>query len=292
MKKRIPLAHVHPNPDQPRKIFEARALRDLANSIRERGLMQAITVRPAEDGFSIVGGERRWRAHCLLAEEGALGKEPTILCEVVNIDDDEMALQAIVENLARSDLKAVEEAKAFQAMLDRGWTIERLAKDLGMSQPFRITERTKLLALDETIQTLVDAGQFPVGLAFYLTDLPKRDQVQIVQLYAKGKLPSLTSIRAAAQAVRDRIEQGGMFDSEKRAEPSKDDIAALNRMERTIERIVSAIASGFKDGECIVVKSVDPTKASRLADTVAVASRTLRTMESQLREAHARTMLM
>lgn len=285
MKKRIPLTQVIPNPDQPRKRFDSGALRELADSIRERGLIQAITVRPLDDGrFMIVSGERRWRAHQLI-------DAPDIMCEVVKIDEDEMALQAIVENLARADIKPVEEARAFQGLLDRGWTVERLAKDVGV-QAQRITARTALLKLDETIRALVDAGQFPLGHANYLVDLPKHDQVAIVKLFTSGKLKDWSGVRAAAQSVRDRIEQGGMFDRENRPEPSKDDLAAMSRMELTVERIVSAIASGWHNGECVALKSVDPNKASHLADTVAAASRTLRTMEAQLREAHARTMLM
>ncbi|MES0071889.1 ParB/RepB/Spo0J family partition protein [Mesorhizobium sp. M0058] len=290
MKKRIPLTQVIPNPAQPRKLFEVKALRELADSIRERGLMQAITVRPAGGHFVIVGGERRWRAHCLLAEDGVLGKEPTILCEVEEMSDHEMALKAIIENLQRADLRAVEEARAFKAMLDMGWTVEKLAKDLGV-QPRRIADRTALLNLDETIQSLVDAGQFPLGHATYLTDLSKADQMAIVQLYAKGKLPSWSSVQAAAQAARDRRDQNGMFDRENRPEPSKGDMEAINRMERTVERIVAAISSGWRDGECVAIKTVDPNRAEKCAETLAAASRSIRNMEAELRRVHARAQL-
>ncbi|MBZ9683253.1 ParB/RepB/Spo0J family partition protein [Mesorhizobium sp. CO1-1-2] len=283
MKKRIALDLVIPNPNQPRKHFDPVKLRELAESIRERGLIQAITVRPVDGKFMVVGGERRWRAHQLI-------DAADILCEVVKIDDNEMALQAIVENLARADIKAMEEARAFQAMLDRGWTVEKLAKDIGVQQA-RITARTALLNLDETIQSLVDSNQFPLGHANYLVDLPKHDQVQIVKLFTSGKLKDWSGVRAAAQSARDRIQQGGMFDDEKRPEPTKDDIAAMGRMEKTVERIITAIAGGFKDGECVALKSVDPTKADKWADTLAAASRTIRTMEAQLRESHARAML-
>ncbi|UCI22645.1 hypothetical protein FJ970_32450 (plasmid) [Mesorhizobium sp. B2-1-8] len=92
-----------------------------------------------------------------------------------------------MENLARADIKAMEEARAFQAMLDRGWTVEKLAKDIGVQQA-RITARTALLNLDEAIQSLVDSNHFPLGHANYLVDLPKNDQVQIVKLFTTGKL--------------------------------------------------------------------------------------------------------
>ncbi|BCH11986.1 chromosome segregation DNA-binding protein [Mesorhizobium sp. 131-3-5] len=284
MKKRIALDLVIPNPNQPRKHFDPVKLRELAESIRERGLIQAISVRPVDGKFMIVGGERRWRAHQLI-------EASDILCEVVKIDENEMALQAIVENLARADIKAMEEARAFQAMLDRGWTVEKLAKDIGVQQA-RITARTALLNLDETIQSLVDSNQFPLGHANYLVDLPKHDQMQIVKAFTSGKLKDWSGVRAAAQSVRDRIEQGGMFDDDNTPEPSKDDIAAMSRMEKTVERIIAAIAGGFKDGECVALKSVDPTKADKWADTLAAASRTIRSMESQLRQAHARSVLM
>lgn len=294
MQKRIPLGQAIPNPDQPRKHFDQVALRELADSIRERGLIQAIKVRPTDTGqFMIVGGERRWRAHCLLAEEGALGKKPAILCEVAAIDDNEMALQAIVENLARADIKPLEEARAFQAMIDRGWSLEQLAKDLGITQPRRITDRTMLLALDETIQALVDAEQFPIMAAYDLVDLPKSDQVRIVQAYAKGQVKGTAGVRAAAQAVRDRINEPGMFgEGDGKPEPTKEDREALSRIERMVERIVSAIGSGWKDGEFVAVKTVDPNRADKLADTMATAARALRNMEQQMRAAHARSTLL
>ncbi|MDG4905988.1 ParB/RepB/Spo0J family partition protein [Mesorhizobium sp. WSM4898] len=291
MKKRIPLSQVIPNPDQPRKHFDPKALRELADSIREHGLAQPITVRPLPNGtHMIVMGERRWRAHLLLEEEGALGKRPAIECHVKKMTRNEMHLQAIIENLQRADIRPLEEGRAFQAMLDRGWSVEQLAKDLGI-QPHRVKARTALLNLDETIGALVDANQFPVGHANDLVDLPKHDQVQIVKLFTTGRLKDWSGIKAAAHAVRDRIEQGGMFDDEDRPEPSKDDIAAISRMEKTVERIIAAIAGGFKDGECIALKSVDPTKADKWADTLAAASRSIRSMEAQLRQAHARSML-
>ncbi|RWH44956.1 MAG: ParB/RepB/Spo0J family partition protein [Mesorhizobium sp.] len=258
-----------------------------ANSSDEALQASDINVEPSASPsrravYEIVGGERRWRAHHLI-------EAADILCEVVKIDDNEMALQAIVENLARADIKPLEEARAFQAMIDRGWTVEQLAKDIGV-QPTRIKARTALLNLDETIQKLVDSGAFPLGHANDLVDLPTADQVNIVRLFSSGKLKDWSSIKAAAQAVRDRIEQGGMFDDD-RPESSKDDIAAMSRMEKTVERIIAAIAGGFKDGECIALKSVDPTKADKWADTLAAASRSIRSMESQLRQAHARSML-
>lgn len=235
----------------------------------------------------VIGGERRWRAVTMLGWQW-------IHAKVVNpgMEEDDVRIAQLVENIQREAMKPIEEARAYQMALDRGISVEDLAKALGVSQPRRILDRTALLNLDETIQTLVDSGQFPLGHANYLVDLPKQDQVAIVRLFSSGKLKDWAGVRAAAQAVRDRIAQRGMFDHEKRPEPSKDDVAAVSRMERTVERIVSAMASGFKDGELVAIKTVDPNKASTLADTLAAVARTARSMEAQLREAHARTMLL
>ena len=116
--KRIPLDQIVPNPDQPRKHFDEQALRELAGSIRARGLKQPIAVRPIGDGtYQIIMGERRWRAHCLLRDEGEL-EDPTILANVRKATDEEMAIDAIIENLARVDLTPLEEARAFQRMLE------------------------------------------------------------------------------------------------------------------------------------------------------------------------------
>src|SRR3712207_3967436 len=101
MLKRIPLEQVRPNADQPRKLFEAGALQELAASIRNNGLMQPITVRPIQkDGttvYEIVAGERRWRAHCLLKEQGQL-PDGTILAHVRKMDEQQRDIEAIVEN--------------------------------------------------------------------------------------------------------------------------------------------------------------------------------------------------
>jgi ParB/RepB/Spo0J family partition protein len=128
--KRIHLDQIIANPDQPRKHFDEQALRELAGSIRVRGLKQPITVRPIGDGMhQIIMGERRWRAHCLLHDEGKL-EEPTILAHVRKATDEEMAIDAIIENLARVDITPIEEARAFQRMLDHGYSVEQLAPQL------------------------------------------------------------------------------------------------------------------------------------------------------------------
>lgn len=148
----VPIASIDPNPDQPRKTFNAPALRELAASIRENGLIQPITVRRRGDRFEIIAGERRWRAHRILADRGEAETARAIVED--DVDDETMDLQAIVENLQRADVAPLEEAAAFQRMIDRGMTPEELARKIGVPL-YRVDERTGLLKLDDQIQKLV-----------------------------------------------------------------------------------------------------------------------------------------
>ena len=132
MLKTLPISKGYPNPDQPRKVFDEKKLQELAASILEQGLLQPIRVRRDRDGrFMIVAGERRYRA--LLVGLDSIA--------VVVADNDEVADQAIIENLQRADITPLEEARAYQKRLDAAYSVEQLAVRLGMKQPWRIIER-------------------------------------------------------------------------------------------------------------------------------------------------------
>jgi ParB family chromosome partitioning protein len=200
--KRIPLDKIEPNPDQPRKHFDKQGLRELAASIQSRGLKQPIAVRPMGDGrYQLIMGERRWRAHCLLRHEGKL-EDPTILAFVRRTSDEDMSIDAIVENLARADLTVLEEAQAFQRMIDAGYSVERLARELGV-QTWRIRYRLQLVALDPTIQKLLANGQISSPVAHELGKLPNyTDQRRLVSLVTKGSLSNETQVRVAVEAIK------------------------------------------------------------------------------------------
>src|ERR1035437_9967910 len=133
---KLPISCVHPNPDQPRKRFDPDALAELAESIRQNGLIQPITVRALGDGqYMIVAGERRYRAHLLAGLD-------TIDANLVEISDAERDILAIVENLQRENISPLEEGRAFQKILDTGISADKLAERLGLKQAWRVTERT------------------------------------------------------------------------------------------------------------------------------------------------------
>ena len=173
------LEQVHPNALQPRLAFEPDKLEELAASIKENGVIQPIVVRPVGGGYEIVAGERRWRA----AQKAGLTKIPAVAQEV---SDEKMLEMALVENIQRDELSPVEEAHAYQLLLDQfGLTQEQVAQRVGRSRT-AVTNALRLLRLPSTIQKEVVRGALSMGHARALIPLPKKEQLllaqQIVQL--------------------------------------------------------------------------------------------------------------
>jgi len=153
----IPLGEIHANPEQPRKRFEEGALSSLADSIRERGVLQPIIVRPAEHGYELVAGERRWRA-------AELAGEATIPALVDDALDEAGSLElALIENVVREDLTAIEQARTLSVLLeDLRMTGAVLAKRLGRSRA-DIANTIRLLDLPDEAIELIDSGALSKG---------------------------------------------------------------------------------------------------------------------------------
>jgi ParB family transcriptional regulator, chromosome partitioning protein len=159
--RRIPIDQLIPNPDQPRRYFSEGALAELAASIREKGVIQPLIVRPDPKGtesFQIVAGERRWRA----AQQAQLHELPVIIRD---FDEIEVLEVAIIENVQRADLNPMEEALGYRQLIDRfGHTQDKVAQALGKSRS-HIANTMRLLALPEEIQDYVRGGQLSAGHA-------------------------------------------------------------------------------------------------------------------------------
>lgn len=157
----VPIEQVQPNPDQPRRTFTEDALKELAASIAEKGIIQPLIVRqsPADgDLYEIVAGERRWRA----AQMAKLHKIPVLLREY---DDTEVLEIAIIENIQRADLNPVDEATGYKQLMDRfGHTQDKLSLALGKSRS-HIANLLRLLNLPDEVQTYLINGQLSTGHA-------------------------------------------------------------------------------------------------------------------------------
>jgi len=157
----VPVAFLKPNRFQPRKTFSQDDLNDLAASIKENGLLQPILVRPIKgetDQFEIVAGERRWRA----AQMAKLHDVPVVVRDVTDGQSLELA---IIENVQRADLNAVEEATAYRELMDQfSYTQDDVAHQVGKSRS-HVANTLRLLKLPPTVQTMIRAGQLTAGHA-------------------------------------------------------------------------------------------------------------------------------
>ena len=192
--RELPVESLVPNPQQPRKSFDARALEELAISIRTSGLLQPVVVRPRGSQYEILVGERRWRA----AQQAGLTRVPVIVREASDAEALELGL---VENLLREDLNPVEAAQAYQRLLaEFGWTQEELAQRLGKDRS-SIANALRLLRLPEPIQEDLRTGRLTMGHARALLGLPSA----AAQLRLRERILSQDwSVRATEAGVQAR----------------------------------------------------------------------------------------
>lgn len=165
--RRLPIAHLRPNPSNPRKAFAAADLDDLTASIRERGVVQPLIVRPvsgAIDAYEIIAGERRWRA----SQKAGLHDVPVIIREATDKESLELA---IIENVQRADLNALEEARGYQQLIEQyAYTQSELANVIGKSRS-HIANTLRLMNLPEAVQAYILDGRLSAGHARALLTL-------------------------------------------------------------------------------------------------------------------------
>lgn len=188
----IPIESLRPNPNQPRRRFDAARLSELEESIREKGIIQPLIVRPDPDnegGYEIVAGERRWRA----AQNARLHEVPVL---IKDFSDSEVLEIAIIENIQRAELSPVEEALGYKQLMERfGHTQEKIAEALGKSRSY-IANLLRLLNLPEEVREMLETGALSVGHARALITAP--DPVALARKVADGGL----SVRQAEELAR------------------------------------------------------------------------------------------
>ena len=178
----LAITEIEPNRDQPRKQFDPTALSELADSIKEYGVLQPLVVRPLPDGsYQLVAGERRWRA----SRMAGLSSVPVVIRELTDSQAMELAL---IENLQREDLNAIEDAAGYRELMDRfGLTQEQVAQRVGKSRPV-ITNAMRLLNLPEDVREMVVDGRLSAGHARALLSLEDEEMIRVLarEIIKKG----------------------------------------------------------------------------------------------------------
>ena len=220
--REVEIARIRPNPNQPRVRFTEESIAELAESIAERGVLQPILLRPHEDGFEIVAGERRWRA----AQRARLHTIPAIVREV---DEGSMAELALIENIQREDLNAIEEAEGYRQLIQRhGHKQDDVAKLVHKSRS-HVANLLRLLELPESVRQSLIQGDLSMGHARAIAAAPDPEALAR-DIVARG-----LSVRQAERwAQRAKSPQGsgaeaGRPNARDAAQPVNADLAAVER---------------------------------------------------------------
>lgn len=236
----LPIEFVIASRNNPRKDFNDDDLEDLARSIAQKGLLQPIVVRPAgDDRYEIVAGERRWRA----AQRAGLHEVPAIIKE---LSDGEALEIALIENIQRSDLNPVEEARGYSQLMDEfGYTQQQLADSLGKSRS-RIANTLRLLNLPDDVRQRIESGDLTAGHARALiaTDAPAELAEQIVKLGL--------SVREAEILSRKRSHGRGGKQTDKGKKKKDADILALERTLGEATGLAVSIDERSKGGQVVI----------------------------------------
>lgn len=210
----VPIEQIEPRHDQPRRSFDEEGIKELAVSIREKGILSPLLVRRQEQGYGLIAGERRWRA----AQRAGLKTIPVVLEDA---DDDEAFEMALVENIQREDLNPLEEAEAFERLMTRrGWTQEQLGEHIGKDRS-TIANATRLLKLPQAVREAVADGRLAMGHARALAALTRNEDIEKAarEIISKGlsvrrteglvrsiKKPSKRESTAASQKTQESPE--------------------------------------------------------------------------------------
>jgi len=254
----LPIDSIVPNPFQPREEFDEGGIASLADSIEQVGVLQPILVRPAaEGGYQLIAGERRWRA----SQQAGMTTIPAIVKDIRDVSALE---QAVIENLHRQDLNALEEAAAYQQLIDDfGFTQEQLAQRVGKSRP-SVANTLRLLNLPPAIQGLLIDGRLAAAHARAL--LPVEDRAE-QQALAEAAVAEGWSVRQVEQAVKDRADAPAPTRGpEDRPEPGTTRPAALLELEELLAGHLDtrvAVQTGAKRGK-IVIEFADLDDLERL----------------------------
>lgn len=236
------ISEIEPNRKQPRQYFDEAAITELADSIRQHGLIQPIVVRPMEEGYQIVAGERRWRACRMLG----MSEVPVVIKE---FSDEETAQIALIENIQRQDLNPVEEAAAYRALMDEyGMTQEALSKAVGKSRS-AIANSVRLLNLPDEIVEMLKKGKLSAGQAKAIASADSEENMlEIAKLAADGKI-TVRGIEKLAAEKSDKEVKEEKPSVPKTAE-ERSSLSYITEMQISLEdHLQKKVKITSKDGE-------------------------------------------
>lgn len=248
---------VEPNSLQPRTNFDEERLEELAQSIRANGIIQPILVRRTDGArYQLVAGERRWRA----AQRAGLQRIP---CVVRDIPEDKVLELALIENIQRQELNAIEEAHAYKRLIETlGLTQEMVAQRVGRDRTF-ITNYLRLLRLPEDVQRLVEQEKITTGHARALLGI---DDPDVQRKLAQTVINQTLSVRETERTVKRLIEGPSAKDTSRRAGPSDDANvrAAENKLRRRFSSKVQILTNQAGDGGKIEIEFYDTNDLNRI----------------------------
>jgi len=246
--RRLPTSALQPNARNPRRAFPNDELDELAASLRERGIIQPIVARPVRgsaDAFEIIAGERRWRA----AQRAGLHDVPVVIIEATDAE----ALQlAIIENVQRADLNALEEADGYRALMEEfGHSQDEIAKIVGKSRS-HVANTLRLLKLPETVRSYITSGQLSAGHARMLVGQPNAEKLA-EDIVARG-----LNVRQVEAMARDVADKSGKKHSHARATRRTAgkgaDLAALEKRLSDALGLVVSIDEGKRGGGVLSIR--------------------------------------
>lgn len=256
----LPVSAIRPNPGQPRRLFAAAALQELADSIASVGLLSPIVVRPVPSRagdpghWEIVAGERRWRA----AQMVGLGRVPVVIRE--DLEDLDAFTLAMVENVIRADMTPVEEARGYQQLMDAGLSPAQIAERLGKSLT-AVHYRLALLRLAPDILRLVETGNLGERDGWQMSRLSTEGQYRVIRAMGAGELRRPGDLGRLVSAIETEEQQAPMF--------AEDEVPAIPperiRATRTLEDHLRAALEALEKAAALA----DQAEASETAEAQA-----------------------
>ncbi|MFQ8705290.1 MAG: ParB/RepB/Spo0J family partition protein [Thomasclavelia sp.] len=248
----VDLDEIRPNPYQPRQLFDEEKLQELAVSIKEHGIFQPVILKQSIQGYEIVAGERRCRA----AKIAGLTKVPAI---IVEFTDAQMMEIALLENIQRENLNSIEEAKAYQAMMEKlELTQDQLAKRIGKSRSY-IANTLRLLQLPDVIQSYVLEGKITMGHARSLITLPREK----AELLAKRCIDEGLSVRDVENVVKG-IELGNSRKDRSKVEKPKEYVYVEGLLRKKFRTKIKV------DEKAVTIKYTDTKDLNRILELMGV----------------------